>query len=125
MTTLSHSTSTAPRSGSGTRRWSTDHPYAATTGLMLAAIVCGVLVGLLFNAVMSGAEPTAIHRGGGTAKAAVIHRVQSGQTAAARANAVLGGFTFSSERSPARGGFAVGRAAGDGDGATVSGAGSE
>lgn len=114
MTTLTHGSGTAPQYGRETRRWSMQHPYVATIGLMLAAILCGLLVGLLFNTVMNGAEPAAVHRGGGAARIAAVHRAQA---SAAKATIGMGGFAFSWERSPARSGFAVGRAAGAGSGA--------
>jgi hypothetical protein len=108
MSSLTHSREEGRYAG-GSHGWSTQHPYFATIAVMLAAIVCGVLVGILFNLVMSGAEPASVHRGGGAARAAAIHRVHSGEGTGARADRLAGAAATTSGHDPARGGLAAGR----------------
>lgn len=130
MTTLTghHAGATAPY-GRTEARWREQHPVAATLGLIVAAIVCGVLLGLLIDAASSGPATTIAthHAGGAHGRAAVLARVQESLTAenaaaqsraaAAQARQTTAQSDLSSnrirvkglERTPARGGFAVGR----------------
>ena len=102
---------------------------AATIGIIVAAIVCGVLMGLLIKVATSGPATTvAIHHvGGAHGRAAALARMQetlAAQNAAAQSEAAAAQTAQgtaqsgpssnqvragSLTRSPARGGFAVGR----------------
>jgi len=106
--------------------WTLQHPTMSTVASLAAAVVAGVLIGVLLSVVFSGAEPAALHRAGGHALATVT---QAQHAAAGAAAAVTSSFGTSvahiksphikSLRSPARGGFAVGRAEGAGSGFIV------
>ena len=107
-----HHHETAPRFGDRAER-EARRPLATTVGVIVGAIVVGALVGLLLAAVIEGPATAQIHRGGGHGRTAIHHQMQqvtasaatqtqsSGEAAVVTSSAV--------ERSPARGGFAVGR----------------
>ena len=87
---------------------------AAAAAALAGAIIVGVLIGFLFSVLFSGVEPTAQYRAGGHAWATVL---TSTRAAAASAVAVVEGAdgvatSATRTRSPARGGFAVGRTEG-------------
>jgi hypothetical protein len=93
--------------------WTLQHPAISTVAALAAAVLAGVLIGVLFNIVFSGTEATPQHRAGGHALAATINVAQP---AAAASEDSQYATHIKSVRSPARGGFAVGRADGAGSG---------
>lgn len=97
--------------------WTLQHPLFSTVAALLAAVLAGVLIGILFSLLFAGAPEATLHRAGGHALATVT-AAQHAVTAAAQSEpAVIG--TTGESRSPARGGFAVGRTAGAGSGFIV------
>ena len=105
----------------GATEWTLQHPAMSTVAALAAALVVGVLVGILFSVVLSGTESAALHRAGGHAMATVTQAQHAAVAAAAAITAtepaVIG--HIASTRSPARGGFAVGRSEGAGTGFIV------
>ncbi len=93
----------------------------STVAALAAAVVVGVLVGILFSVLMSGTESAALHRAGGHAMATVTQAQHAAVAAAAAVAATEPAVIrhIESTRSPARGGFAVGRSAGAGTGFIV------
>ena len=84
-------------------------------------MLAGVLLGILFSMASSGTESISLHRAGGHALATVA-QAEHAAAAAVSAAAETGSTTarhIASTRSPARGGFAVGRAHGAGSGFIV------
>ena len=106
----------------GATEWTLQHPAMSTVAALAAAVVVGVLVGILFSLVFAGTEPAALHRAGGHALPTVA---QAQGAAAATAVAAVAATEpvvrthIASTRSPARGGFAVGRSEGAGTGVVV------
>ncbi len=100
----------------GATAWTLHHPMASTIGALFAAVVAGVLIGILFSLLSSGAETGALHRAGGHALATVA-AAQHAATAATSDTVIAA--TTTGARSPARGGFAVGRTSGAGSGFIV------
>ncbi len=93
----------------------------ATVAVLVCAVLIGVLIGVIVSAPLTGAQTATLHRAGGHALATVA---QAQHAAAATVAAVTGGEIASpahirGTRSPARGGFAVGRASGAGSGFIV------
>jgi hypothetical protein len=130
MSTLTgHGARETARFGKAGASWSAQHAVAATIGIIVAAIVCGVLIGLLIKVATIGPATTVAthHVGGAHGRAAALARMRetrTAQNAAAQREADAaqtaqgtaqsgpssnqvraGSFT----RSPARGGFAGGR----------------
>ncbi len=105
----------------GATAWSSQHPLTATIAILAAAVVAGLLVGILFSAVFSGAESAALHRAGGHALATVTQSQHAAVAAVAAVAATEPAVVkhISSTRSPARGGFAVGRSSAAGTGFIV------
>ena len=93
--------------------WSLHHPLMTTMGAVVAAIIAGALIGVLFSIAVAGEPAAQQHRAGGhiASKAAGVHAI-----VATTGSHTAVGATTDSERSPARGGFAVGRTAGADDG---------
>jgi hypothetical protein len=102
-----------------TTAWTLTHPVTATVAVLVAAVVAGVLIGGLLSEVLDGTPAAQQHRAGGHATAAVAAARHA--TAAATDEGVVVS-TRSFARSPARGGFAVGRAEGAGKGSILIGA---
>lgn len=98
----------------GATEWTLHHPLVSTVATLLAAVVAGVLIGVLFSALFAGTPAATQHRAGGHALAKVA-AAQLAATVAQSETAVVG-VTTGESRSPARGGFAVGRTAGAGSG---------
>ena len=105
----------------GATEWTLQHPAMSTVAALAAAVVVGVLVGILFSVVLSGTEPAALHRAGGHATATVTQAQHAAVAAATAVTATEPAVIkhIASTRSPARGGFAVGRSEGAGDGFIV------
>jgi len=87
----------------------------------VCAVLIGALIGVLVSAPLTGTKTATLHRAGGHALATVA---QAQHAAVATVHAVVGGEIASPShirgtRSPARGGFAVGRASGAGSGFIV------
>ncbi len=98
--------------------WTLHHPMVATAATVTAAVVAGALVGILFSLLFQGAPVAQQHRAGGHhARVAASHVVAVG---AVGNHTVIGATTRGATRSPARGGFAVGRTAGARSGSTSS-----
>jgi hypothetical protein len=93
-------------------RWTLQHPVMASAATVVAAVVAGALIGALFSLLFTGAPVAQQHRAGGHhARVAAVHAATA-TTGGAR---IVTGVATGSERSPARSGFAAGRAGG-GDG---------
>ena len=105
----------------GATAWTLQHPAMSTIASLAAAVVAGVLIGILFSVLMSGTESAALHRAGGHALATVTQAQHAAVAAAAAVTATEPAVIrhIASTRSPARGGFAVGRSEGAGDGFIV------
>jgi hypothetical protein len=105
----------------GATEWTLRHPAISTVAALAAAVVAGVLVGILFSVLMSGTESAALHRAGGHALATVTQAQHAAVAAAAAVTATEPAVIkrIASTRSPARGGFAVGRSEGAGTGFIV------
>ena len=101
------------RSHHSATAWTLQHPAIATVAALAAAVLAGVLIGVLFNIVFSGTEAAPLHRAGGHAMAATINVAQPATAASESGKYVA---HIKSVRSPARGGFAVGRTEGAGSG---------
>jgi hypothetical protein len=122
MNTLSAQTTTGRRHV-GPIAWTDQHQGATTIAAIAFAVLAGVLLGILLSMASSGTGSAALHRAGGHALGTVAqaqHAAAAAVTAVTTATsgdatAVRGGST----RSPARGGFAVGRTAGAGSGFIV------
>jgi len=99
------------RHHSGATDWTLQHPAMSTVAALAAAVVVGVLVGILFSVLMSGTESAALHRAGGHALATVPLAQHAAVAAAVTAPEPAVIKHIASARSPARGGFAVGRSA--------------
>jgi hypothetical protein len=120
-----HHHETAPRFGDRAER-EARRPLATTVGVIVGAIFVGALVGLLLAAVIEGPATAQIHRGGGHGRTAIHHQMQQVTASAATQSSGEAAVVTSSavKRSPARGGFAVGRTFDiGGAAATTSGAG--
>jgi hypothetical protein len=91
----------------------------STVAALAAAVLAGVLIGILFSVLMSGTESAALHRAGGHAMATVTQAQHVAVAAAVAATEPAVIRHIASTRSPARGGFAVGRSAGAGTGFIV------
>jgi hypothetical protein len=104
--------------------WTLHHPAIATAATVIAAVMAGALIGILFSVIFTGAPTATQHRGGGHAKAApsTAYGGAAAATETVGARTVIAP-TTGRTRSPARGGFAVGRAEGAGSGFVVIGAG--
>jgi hypothetical protein len=104
----------------GAIAWTNEHQGTTTVVAIAAAVLAGVLLGLLFSVASPGTESISLHRAGGHATATVA---QAERAVAVVSTAVGHGTTtalhITSTRSPARGGFAVGRAQGAGSGFIV------
>ena len=104
----------------GAIAWTDEHQGMTTVAAIGVAVLVGVLLGILFSMASTGAGSAALHRAGGHALATVA---QAQHAAVAAITAATGGDVVvarsSSTRSPARGGFAVGRVAGVGSGFIV------
>ena len=119
MNTISAQTPTTRHGGATTL--TLRHPMASALAVLAGAVLAGVLIGILLSASFSDAQTTGLHRAGGHALATVT---QAQHAAAATVTAVTGSEIASpphiaGERSPARGGFAVGRSSGAGSGFIV------
>jgi hypothetical protein len=100
----------------------TKHPLASTVAALAGAVAVGVLVGVLFSVLFTGTGAAPQHRAGGHATATAAARslgvAVAVDTTATTGPTVVAAVT-SGARSPARGGFAVGRTAGAGSGFIV------
>ena len=129
MSTYSHhQQATAPQFGERTEH-RVAHPLATTIGVIVGAVVVGALIALLIAAAVEGPATAQIHRGGGHGRSAIHQQMQQVAASAATQTQSTGeGTTAAStavKRSPARGGFAVGRTFDiGGAAATTSGSGS-
>lgn len=104
----------------GAIAWTNEHQGATTLAAIAVAVLTGVLLGILFSMASGDSAPAVLHRAGGHAlttvaaaqhaAVAAVSQATSGDVVAAR---------VSRTRSPARGGFAVGRTAGAGTGFIV------
>lgn len=117
MNTLSVQT---PATRRGAIAWGEQHQAVAAVTTIAAALLAGVLIGILLSAPSSGAQTATLHRAGGHALTTVA---QAQHAAAASVVAVTAGEiaarSHRGTRSPARGGFAVGRTSGAGSGFIV------
>jgi hypothetical protein len=105
----------------GAIAWGEQHQAVAAVTTVAAAVLAGLLIGILLSAPFSDAQTATLHRAGGHALATVA---QAQHAAAATVATVTGGEIASPShiagtRSPARGGFAVGRTSGAGSGFIV------
>jgi hypothetical protein len=108
----------------GASEWTLHHPMIATAAALTTAVVAGALIGILFSVIFAGAPTATQHRAGGHAKATVAAARGSAAVATETVGArTVIASTTSRTRSPARGGFAVGRTEGAGSGVIVIGAG--
>jgi hypothetical protein len=98
--------------------WTLHHPLIATVAALLAAVLAGVLIGVLFSLVLAGAPAATQHRAGGHALATVAAAQHAAATTIGAARTATSA-TADDWRSPARGGFAVGRTTGAGSGFIV------
>jgi hypothetical protein len=103
----------------GATGWTKKHPLASTVAALAGAVAVGVVVGVLFSVLFADTGAAPQHRAGGHATATAVAR--SVGVAVAVDDAATTGPTViaaktSGTRSPARGGFAVGRTAGAGSG---------
>ncbi len=119
MNTLSAQTPTTRRGG--TIAWRRAAPGDVRGRALAGAVVAGALIGILLSASFFGEQTATLHRAGGHALTTVA---QAQHAAAATVAAVTGGEIASPShirgtRSPARGGFAVGRTSGAGSGFIV------
>jgi hypothetical protein len=101
----------------GAIAWGEQHQAVAA----VTTVGAGLLIGILLSAPFSDAQTATLHRAGGHALATVA---QAQHAAAATVATVTGGEIASPShiagtRSPARGGFAVGRTSGAGSGFIV------
>lgn len=103
----------------GAPDWTLDHPLVSTIGALVAAVVTGVLIGIFFPLLFSGAETATPHRAGGHALATVTAAQHAAAGRAGAASADVTPVRVDLPRSPARGGFAVGRTPGATDGLIV------
>jgi hypothetical protein len=105
----------------GATTWTLQHPAFSTIAALAAAVVAGVLIGILFSLLFSGTEAAVLHRAGGHALAAVTQAQHAATAAVATVTATEPAVVrhIASTRSPARGGFAVGRSEGAGTGVIV------
>jgi hypothetical protein len=116
----------SPHADSGTRpagviEWTDKHQGRTTVVAIAAAVLAGVLLGILFSVASSGTESISLDRSGDHALATVAraeHAAAAAVTAAAGPESTTARHIVST-RSPARGGFAVGRAPGAGSGFIV------
>jgi hypothetical protein len=97
-----------PQQGRHAAGWAERHPAAATITALAATVLAGVLIGLMLGTPPAGT--TAQHRGGGTP--AVSTEAAPVAAPAATVETTVIGSRTSGARSPARGGFAVGRTEG-------------
>ena len=122
MNTLSAQTTTGHRHVSPIA-WTDEHQGVTTIAAIAFAVLAGVLLGILFSMASSGTESAAPHRAGGHALGTVAQAQHAAAAAVATVTTATGGDAAtvrgSSTRSPARGGIAVGRAAGAGSGFIV------
>jgi hypothetical protein len=91
----------------------------SAVAVLAGAVLIAVLIGVVLGAPLTGTQTATLHRAGGHALA-----TQAQHAAAASVVAVTGAETASPSRirgtrSPARGGFAVGRTSGAGSGFIV------
>lgn len=107
------------RHHNGATEWTLQHPAMSTVAALAAAVVAGVLIGILFSVLMSGTESAALHRAGGHAIATVTQAQHAAVAAAVAATEPAVIRHIERTRSPARGGFAVGRSPGAGTGFIV------
>jgi hypothetical protein len=98
--------------------WSTSHPLIATVMILAAAVVVGVLAGILFSLLADGTRVAPVHRVGGHGHPTVAAALHAAAAAAAveSSGGAVSAAASKRERSPARSGFAVGTTAGAGDG---------
>ena len=114
MSTYSQHQGTAARFGERAKQEAT-HPVTTVIGVIVGAVVVGALVGLLLASIVQGPATAQVHRAGAHGKAAILqdtHRVAAGAQTQAQSKSSAEGFTTARTvivRSPARGGFAVGR----------------
>ena len=119
MNTLSARTPATRRGGS--TAWTLKHPLTSTVAVLAGAVLIGALIGVLLSAPFADVQTATLHRAGGHALTTVA---QAQHAAAATVAAVTAGEIASpahigGTRSPARGGFAVGRSSGAGSGFIV------
>jgi len=113
MSTYSqHQQGTAAQFGARTEHRVT-HPLATTIGVIVSAVVVGALIALLIAAAVEGPATAQIHRGGSHGRSAIHQQMQQVAASAATQTQSAGEGTqvasTAVKRSPARGGFAVGR----------------
>jgi hypothetical protein len=96
--------------------WALQHPAAAAAAMIVAAVLAGVLIGVLFSLVFAGTETAALHRAGGHAAATAARHVTAASPATPATDDTGSATHITSVRSPARSGFAAGRAEGAGSG---------
>ena len=122
MNTLSAQTTTGHRHVSAIA-WTDQHQGVTTIAAIAVAVLAGVLLGILISTASSGPGPAALHRAGGHALATVAQAQHAAVAAVTAVTTATSGDAAtvhsSSTRSPARGGFAVGRSAGAGSGFIV------
>ena len=112
MSTYSQNQETAPqyreRATHGLR-----HSVTTAIGMVLGAVLVGAVVGLLLAALIEGPPAVQVHHAGAHGKVGILQDMQ--RVAAGTATEAQGASEGSAsartviERSPARGGFAVGR----------------
>ncbi len=91
--------------------WTLQHPLVATVAALVAAVLAGALIGILFGLGLSEAPTATQHRAGGHALA-TVSAAQHAAIAAEQSSGAVVVASVDRLRSPARGGFAVGRTAG-------------
>ena len=122
MTTYTAQTAISRRR-SGTTAWTSQHPVISTLAALAAAVLAGVLIGILFSGVLSGTQAVPQHRAGGHAGGGHGPRDAARVGGRRERRRRLPSAHSKSLRSPARGGFAVGRTAGAGSGVIAIGVG--
>jgi hypothetical protein len=108
----------------GAIAWGERHQLVAAVTTAAAAVLVGLLIGILLSVPFSEAQTATLHRAGGHALATAAQAQHAAAASVVAATAVSGGEIASPShirgtRSPARGGFAVGRADGAGTGFIV------
>jgi hypothetical protein len=100
-----------------TIEWTDQHQGMTAVAAIAVAVLAGALLGILLSVASAGTGSAMLHRAGGHALGTVT---QAQHAALAAVTTVTGGEAATAHdagiRSPARGGFAVGRAEGAGSG---------
>jgi len=102
----------------GPAAWTLRHPWTSAVAALFGAVLAGVLIGILFSMLSTGADPATQHRAGGHAIATVaaVQHAAMATIATATGGEIATRSHIHGGHSPARAGFAVGRTSGAGSG---------